>query len=86
MLVSVEIDGAVSNVESDADESDEDDIGQNEEEESVDELDFSKLDLHDTIHGLKVLYKEKHGEDPSDEIVEQWHINLTNAKGSNGQF
>jgi hypothetical protein len=43
------------------------------------ELHFSQLDLHDTIHGLKVLYIEKHGEEPSDEIVDQWHESLKNT-------
>ena len=69
-----ELDGAISSDESDVDsEADE------AEEPIEEELDFSQLDLHDTIHGLKVLYREKHGEEPSDEIVEQWHSNLLNA-------
>ena len=64
------IDGAVSSGESDGNdsESDREDEGQ--------EVDISKLDLHDTIHGLKVLFKEKHGEEPSDEVMEQWLQNL----------
>lgn len=70
--VTDEIDGAVSSGESDSDS----EAGEDSMEA---ELDFSRLDIYDTLHGLKVLYREKHGEEPSDEIVEQWQNNILNA-------
>lgn len=75
-----EIEDGVSSGEEEEDSSeDEVEEGQSNEVTAVEELDISKLDLHDTIHGLKVLYREKHGSDASDEIVEQWLYNLQNV-------
>lgn len=46
--------------------------GADEEGENDEDVDLNTIDLHDAIHGLKVLYKEKHGHEPSDETVDQW--------------
>jgi GNAT superfamily N-acetyltransferase len=55
----------------DAEEEEENEDEENEDEEN-EELDLKTIDLHDAIHGLKTLYKEKHGHEPSDQIVDQW--------------
>jgi GNAT superfamily N-acetyltransferase len=58
--------------EEDAEDGENDAEQQEEEEGEDEELDLKTIDLHDAIHGLKVLYKEKHGHEPSDQVVDQW--------------
>lgn len=49
-------------------------IPENEEVEDSEEVEELKLDEHDIINGLKVMYKEKNGKDATDVEVDQWLI------------
>lgn len=44
--------------------------------ESEDESEDVPMNNYDVIHGLKVLFKEKHGRDATEEEVQQWVATL----------
>ena len=52
------------------------------EEEDNDELDLATIDVHDAMHGLKVMFREKFGHSPSEEIMNQWLENLQQVQAA----